>query len=530
MDKINVVGYVRVSTDNTTQDTSYQGQKKYLEQYCKQHNFELLQVYQDRLSGTSVKNRDGLLQLLGLAGIQYDNTHNVFKLIPNFNPAFKYVIVSNTSRLGRNLRECMDIIENLRAKDVGVIFTDNNINSLDAGGSFHLQLLQLFDQEQSNNLSEKIKAGHRRMTETTNNIHSTGRLYGYDLIYKTPNTPQMLIPNKNEEQTVINIFNWFTNEGLGVRRIQNRLREQGIKSRNGKDFSINAIYSILGQEKYAGINNRLKYEATPLFSKEHSVKLRKNNVPQFKPSPNIVPIISPELFYKTQEELNKRTKSGYIRNSKTEWTGLIYCGLCGKPYYAALDGKRRYYLCSKKAQQGVEHGCSNNNISLSKLEAVVLDNLLVQSMLFRLKMTRIQVIKRAITDLKNSINVNYQKKVQDLRQQLLEAKTRKDKLLQLYLEGVLEKDEYMQQLTPILENINELQQQIKYYSMSNDQIKAEIINKEQAINDIKSLGVKQEYTKEEIMALIHKVIIYPGHKLKLVLQVGQAQIEEELEF
>ena len=74
--KINVVGYVRVSTDNTTQDTSYQGQKKYLEQYCKQHNFELLQVYQDRLSGTSVKNRDGLLQLLGLAGIQYDNTHN----------------------------------------------------------------------------------------------------------------------------------------------------------------------------------------------------------------------------------------------------------------------------------------------------------------------------------------------------------------------------------------------------------------------------------------------------------------------
>ena len=76
--KINVVGYVRVSTDLDSQTTSYEGQKKYLEQYCKQHNFELLQVYQDRLSGTSVKNRDGLLQLLGLAGIQYDNTHNVF--------------------------------------------------------------------------------------------------------------------------------------------------------------------------------------------------------------------------------------------------------------------------------------------------------------------------------------------------------------------------------------------------------------------------------------------------------------------
>ena len=529
MDKINVVGYVRVSTDNTTQDTSYQGQKKYLEQYCKQHNFELLQVYQDRLSGTSVKNRDGLLQLLGLAGIQYDNTHNVFKLIPNFNPAFKYVLCSNTSRLGRNLRECMDIIENLRAKEVGVIFTDNNINSLDAGGSFHLQLLQLFDQEQSNNLSEKIKAGHRRITETTNNIHSTGRLYGYDLIYKTPNTPQMLIPNKNEEQTVINIFNWFTNEGLGVRRIQNRLREQGIKSRNGKDFSTTAIYNILSNEKYCGLNNRLKYESPPLFSNQHTIQLRKNNVPNFQLSPNIVPIISLELFKKTQEELHKRNRATYIKNSKSEWSGLIYCGLCGKPYYAGLDNGRRYYICSTKAQRG-KKGCSNNNISLLKLEAVVLDSLLIQTMLFRLKMTRIQVIKRSISDLKNSININYQHKVQDLRQQLLEAKTRKDRLLQVYLEGVLEKDEYLAQLKPMAENINELNQKIKYYSMSNDQIRAEIVNKEQAINDIKGLGVQQHYTKQEIIQLIDKIIIYPGHKLKLVLKVGQAQIEEELEF
>ena len=151
-------------------------------------------------------------------------------------------------------------------------------------------------------------------------------------------------------------------------------------------------------------------------------------------------------------------------------------------------------------------------------------------MLFRLKMTRIQVIKRSISDLKNSINVNYQHKVQDLRQQLLEAKTRKDRLLQIYLEGVLEKDEYLAQLKPMAENINELNQKIKYYSMSNDEIKAQIVNKEQAINDIKGLGVQQHYTKEEILQLIDKIIIYPGHKLKLVLKVGQAQIEEDLDF
>ena len=39
---------------------------------------------------------------------------------------------------------------------------------------------------------------------------------------------------------------------------------------------------------------------------------------------------------------------------------------------------------------------------------------------------------------------------------------------------------------------------------------------------------------DEVVAIddyrIDKIIIYPGHKLKLVLKVGQAQIEEELEF
>lgn len=527
--KIPVVGYVRVSTDSDSQTTSYEGQKKYLEQYCKQHDYELLQVYQDRLSGTSVKNREGLLTLLELAGLQFNSIYNKFTSIPNFNPAFKYVLVSNTSRLGRNLRECMDIIENLRAKEVGVIFTDNNINSLDAGGSFHLQLLQLFDQEQSNNLSEKIRAGHRRMTETTNNIHSTGRLYGFDLIYKTPNTPQMLVPNEHEEKTIINIFSWFTNEGLGVRRIQNRLREQGVKTRKGQDFSSNSIYSILRNEKYAGINNRLKFQSTPLFSSNHRSVLRKDNVPDFELSPHIKPIISVELFNKTQEELKRRTNKEYINHSKTEWTGFIYCSECGGYYYAAIDKGRRYYLCSTKSQKGKKY-CSNNNISLKKLEAVVLDNLLIQTMLFRLKLTRIQVIKHTISELKSNININYQQQVQNLRDNLREAESRKSKLLELYLEGILEKEEYLQQLTPLCEDITELKQKIKYYSMGNDEIRAEIIKKEQAIEDIKGLGVKQVYTKEEIINLIDKVIIYPEHRLKLVLRVGEATIEEDLKF
>ncbi len=55
-----VAVYVRVSTDDVRQTTSYELQQKYYEDYVSKHpNWELVGIYADEgISGTSLKHRD----------------------------------------------------------------------------------------------------------------------------------------------------------------------------------------------------------------------------------------------------------------------------------------------------------------------------------------------------------------------------------------------------------------------------------------------------------------------------------------
>ena len=61
-----VAVYVRVSTDNIRQTTSFELQKNYYEEYVLRHNnWTLVHIYADEgISGTTLKHRDGLLEMI----------------------------------------------------------------------------------------------------------------------------------------------------------------------------------------------------------------------------------------------------------------------------------------------------------------------------------------------------------------------------------------------------------------------------------------------------------------------------------
>ena len=61
-----VAVYVRVSTDNLGQETSYELQKNYYEEFVLKHpNWSLVKIYADKgISGTSTKHRVALNQML----------------------------------------------------------------------------------------------------------------------------------------------------------------------------------------------------------------------------------------------------------------------------------------------------------------------------------------------------------------------------------------------------------------------------------------------------------------------------------
>jgi len=150
--KINAAIFVRVST--RSQDTARQIDD--LTEICKKQGWILKQVITEKVSG-STKNsqRPGLQKLLGLA-----NTGQIQK-----------VVVSEVSRLGRNTREVLDIIDQLSNLKTSIYIQNYNLETLTPTGKvnsmaqFMLTLLAEFARLERETLIERTISGQRRAWE-----------------------------------------------------------------------------------------------------------------------------------------------------------------------------------------------------------------------------------------------------------------------------------------------------------------------------------------------------------------------------
>ena len=107
--------YVRVSTDNLQQTSSYELQKNYYEDKVRNNeNWELIKIYADEgISGTSLRNRDAFNEMIA------DSKAGKLDLI----------ITKSVSRFARNIVDCVTIVRELALlkNPVGVFFETENM-------------------------------------------------------------------------------------------------------------------------------------------------------------------------------------------------------------------------------------------------------------------------------------------------------------------------------------------------------------------------------------------------------------------
>ena len=132
-----VAVYVRVSTDNLGQETSYELQKNYYEEFVLKHpNWKLVKIYADKgISGTSTKHRVELNQMLA------DSRAGKIDLI----------ITKSVSRLARNTVDCITMVRNLAElrNPVGVFFESECIFSLNEDTNMPLSFLASIAENES---------------------------------------------------------------------------------------------------------------------------------------------------------------------------------------------------------------------------------------------------------------------------------------------------------------------------------------------------------------------------------------------
>lgn len=338
---MNVVAYCRVSTLKNEQLDSLETQERFFKQYAEKRGYNLTKIYADQgKSGTRLKNRSALLNLLNDARAG----------------TFDAVLIKDVSRLARNTVDFLTSIRLLKSLGIVVTFV-NYDNTSSESSEFMLTMLSAIAQEESSNMSKRIKFGKRLNAK---NGRVPNFVYGYD---KVSGDYFNLKINRAEAETVKKIFSLYSSEEYSMSRIADLLNSKGIKTKHGSKWSQAAVSRILSNKIYIGIVVNGKQEIADFLT-----GIRKNiSEENWKISENkSLQIISKSEFNKVQ-----KIKQGRIcpkRETPSENTphplnGIILCTDCGNKFrrisYSHDKASRYKWVCSSRNIKGAEF-CKNS--------------------------------------------------------------------------------------------------------------------------------------------------------------------------
>ena len=225
--------YVRVSTDDVRQTTSYELQKKYYEEFVTRHpNWTLVKIYADEgISGTSLKKRDEFNRMIAdcRAG------------------KIDMIITKSVSRFARNVEDFIGTVRNLAELKprVGVFFESEAIFSLNDDSQMALTFQATMAEEESHTRSRSMETSLRMRLD--HGIPLTPKLFGY-----THDEEGELQVNPEEAPTVKLMFYMYL-YGYSTQQIADTLIAQERLSYFGKlCWTASGVASVLRNERHCG--------------------------------------------------------------------------------------------------------------------------------------------------------------------------------------------------------------------------------------------------------------------------------------
>lgn len=134
--------YLRVSTaDQTTLN-----QELELLKYCERENIEVFKIYKDE----------------GISGSKTSRPQLDLMLQDMRNKCFDVVVVWKFDRLGRSTSHLLQVLEELKNKEVRLIATSQNVDTDTTMGKFFFTILSGFAEMERELIRERIKLGLER--------------------------------------------------------------------------------------------------------------------------------------------------------------------------------------------------------------------------------------------------------------------------------------------------------------------------------------------------------------------------------
>ena len=502
--KNRVAAYCRVSTDSDDQANSFESQQRYFRQYIERNpDWKLYEVFADEgISGTNTKKRKEFNRMIACAK----------------KGDFDLIITKEISRFARNTLDSIYYTRDLKKHGVGVIFMNDNINTLDGDAELRLAIMSSIAQEESRKTSERVKWGQKRQMEQ-------GVVFGRSMLGYDVKGGKMTI-NEEGARVVRLIFHKFVNEGKGTHIIARELREEGINPMRVKKWSNTVILRVIRNEKYCG-DLVQKKTYTPDFL-SHEKKYNRGQEEFVIIKDHHKPIISRELFDEANRILDAKSLSqkGKAKHSnRYPFSGKIKCGCCGSSYVARYktrkDGSRyKAWRCYEAAKHGSLHidragnqvGCTG--VTIRNEDAIHLMYLITKS----LKYDKQRITNSLISLIRSNIAVDTIGTDMDkLKTQIRSIEDKRTRLIDIYMSEDITKEEFTAARTKCDAEIAGLQSVIdsidKQQSIRKQQ--QELVQKiSEAIHEIVD-GV--EYEDEFYKQILDKMIVIDKNNIDVYL-------------
>lgn len=313
------VGYIRESTEEQGQNWAPHVQRKAIEAYAREKEWELVGLYEDFVSGRAADKRPDFQRLLRDAAEQ----------------RFDVVLVYHSSRFARNVGEARRYKEHLRRRlNVDVVSVTQNFGEQDDPAAFLMEgLNEVLDEHYSRNLGFLISAG---LQEKVAQGYMAGALpFGYR---RPPGDSRNAVPDPEEARVIKLAFERYARGTLSYTALADWLNAQGHRGRRGRVFTKWSIEEMLRNVTYAGYVGGYRAPLEDSKPGKHDA------------------IVSLELFRRVEAVRQSR----WIRKHGTRPSRRVYvlsgtaiCGRCGATLYGSRGGNNGHtrYLCSTRVRR-----------------------------------------------------------------------------------------------------------------------------------------------------------------------------------
>ena len=343
--------YARVSSDRQDVDLSVSAQLRALRDYAKANGYSVAREYVDEAESGRVADRPEFRKMIE-EGSQP-------------NSPFREILVWKFSRFTRKREHAVAFKSMLRRKGVRVVSITEHADDSPTGKLMEA-IIESVDEFYSENLAQEVVRGMREAASRGFFLGSISP-FGYRRVKVSDGAKDRptLEVDTATAPVVKEIFE-SSLSGNGLKEICKTLNGRGITNR-GKRWNKGGLHYLMTNEAYTG---------TAVWGRTSKGAKAQDPVRVEGAWPALV---SRELFDAVQEAMRDRAPKVQRParvGSKFLLSGLLKCGVCGRPYRAqgAKSGQYGYYICGTLFTEGAGT-CTARYLNAPRLEAFVVEKI-----------------------------------------------------------------------------------------------------------------------------------------------------------